>query len=103
MRRGITLRLLPDSRARGAARAKNRMKDSTKKLLDSVGAAHDWAEGQVYGGGGTRMSSTDTCRVCGLKRHWFVDRQNEVRDQYTFEAIDGTERSLAAVVEAGCR
>lgn len=46
--------------------------------------AHDWLEGQVYGGSGTRLSSTDTCRVCGLRRHFFSDSQNGVGREYRF-------------------
>ena len=50
------------------------MKESTQKLLDQIDAAHDWAEGQVYGGSGTQLSSTDHCRVCSLRRHYSSDR-----------------------------
>jgi hypothetical protein len=45
------------------------MKDRTRKLLDTIENAHDWEEGQVYSGGGTQLSSTDTCRICGLPAH----------------------------------
>ena len=60
------------------------MKDTTRKMLDEIGTAHDWAEGQVWGGGGTRLSRTDTCRVCGLRRHYLSDRQNGVEEEYRF-------------------
>ena len=55
-------------------------------MLDAIDEAHDWDQGQTYGGSGTQMSSTDTCRICGLTREWFSDSQNGVEDRYTFEA-----------------
>jgi hypothetical protein len=75
------------------------MKDTTKKLLDQVEANHDWESGQTYGGSGTQLSRTDTCRVCGLKRHWFSDSQNGVEDHYTFETINGEKMSLKEAVD----
>ena len=77
------------------------MKASTLNLLDQLEEKHDWEQGQVYGGGGTRLSSTDTCRVCGLSRHWFSDRQNSVSDRYSFTDSNGINVTLrdAAVIK----
>ncbi len=78
------------------------MKDSTRKLLETVQDAHDWSEGQMYGGGGTQMRSTDTCRACSLQMHYFSDSQNGVDGEYTFTA-GGDGISLRQAVERGCR
>lgn len=60
------------------------MKAKTQQLLDRIDEAHDWSQGQVYGGSGTRLSSTDTCRVCALRRHWSSDTQNGNDGEYRF-------------------
>jgi hypothetical protein len=78
------------------------MKDSTKKLLEEVQEAHDWSDGQVYGGGGTRYSTLDTCQACGMTRRWFTDSQNGVGDTYTFTLQSGESISLRAAVAIGC-
>ena len=78
------------------------MKDSTKKLLEEVQEAHDWSNGQVYGGGGTRYSSTDTCQACGMTRRWFTDSQNGVSDTYTFALQSGESISLRSAADLGC-
>lgn len=79
------------------------MKETTEKLLKELGEAHDWEEGQVYGGGGTRYSSTDRCRACGMERKWFSDSQNGVADHYTFLLVGGDALSLRAAVTRGCK
>ena len=79
-----------------------KMKKTTESLLAAVEEAHDWSEGQVYGGGGTRYSSLDTCQACGMERRWFVDRQNGVGDTYTFANVTGESLSLRAAVACGC-
>jgi hypothetical protein len=61
------------------------MRAKTKELLAFVDREHDWDEGEVHGGSGTRLSSTDSCRVCGLVRRWFSDAQNGVSGRYTFD------------------
>lgn len=65
------------------------MTKTTETLLDTIEAAHDWEQGQVYAGGGTRYSSTDKCRTCGLVRRWFDDSQNGVSDRYSFSDFHG--------------
>lgn len=60
------------------------MKETTRALLHQITHAHDWDDGQVYGGRGLQLSCTDVCRVCGLVRHWHDDRQHGPRNQYTF-------------------
>jgi hypothetical protein len=60
------------------------MKETTSELLEKVDKEHDWREGQVYGGNGTYLSSTDVCRVCGLRRFWETDRQNHIDNEYSF-------------------
>jgi len=79
------------------------MKESTQKLLDQIDAAHDWQEGQVYGGGGTKMTSTDVCRVCSLRRHWLSDPQNGIEDSYRFsDGETGQDLSLRQAITRGC-
>ena len=78
------------------------MKQTTKALLAEVEEAHDWSEGQVYGGGGTRYSSLDTCQACGMTRRWFTDSQNGVGATYTFATARGEDLSLRAAVALGC-
>ena len=60
------------------------MSEKAEQLLAQVEQNHDWDQGQCWGGGGTQLSSTDTCRICGLERKWFSDTQNGVEDRYTF-------------------
>ena len=79
------------------------MKAITESMLNEVNELHDWNEGQMYSGGGTRFSQTDTCRVCNLRRHYFSDSQNGVKGEYRFS--DGeTDRdlSLRQAVARGC-
>jgi len=79
------------------------MKETTKKLLDEVSAAHDWDEGQTYSNGGTEYHSTDVCRVCGLRRHWQSDRQNGIEDRYRFsDGENGSDLSLRQAITRGC-
>lgn len=79
------------------------MQTRTKALLDKAEDAHDWAHGQVYGGSGDVYSSTDTCRICGLKRHWNSgSRQNDIPASTTFETIDGRKISLRQALEVEC-
>ena len=78
------------------------MKEETKKLLDDVERAHDWSEGQVYGGGDT-YDSTDECRICGMKKEWNSgSRQNDTTEKYTFTTLGGEEISLRDAVAQGC-
>ena len=78
------------------------MKDTTKKLLDRVDANHDWDQGQPWSTGGTTLSLIDTCRVCGLHRNWFSDRQHEISDRYTFSTSDGVAVTLRSAAEIEC-
>ena len=79
------------------------MKDTTKELYNKIDDAHDWEEGQVYGGSGTQLSSTDTCRVCSIRRHWFSDRQNGVKGSYRFSDGETNEDlSLRQALQRGC-
>ena len=77
------------------------MKERTKELLAKVEEQHDWIEGQVYSGGGTEYHSTDTCQVCGLRRHYRSDIQNGVAGHYRF-SMGEEDLSLKQVVERGC-
>ena len=79
------------------------MKESTQKLLDQITEAHDWQDGQVWGGGGTKLSSTDTCRVCSLRRHWLSDTQNGIEDQYRFsDGETGDDLSMRQALHRNC-
>lgn len=79
------------------------MKDTTKELLSKIDSAHDWQNGQVRGGGGTRYSSTDTCVVCSLRRHYFSDSQNGVSPTYRFsDGETGEDLSLRQAIARGC-
>ena len=79
------------------------MKDSTKKLLAQVDDAHDWQLGQAYSGGGTELHSTDVCRVCGLRRHWRNDSQNDIEDEFRFsDSETGDDLTLRQAVARGC-
>ena len=79
------------------------MKKTTKKMLEDIDAAHDWLEGPVHAGSGTRLSSTDTCRVCGLRRHFFCDRQNEIGREYRFsDSETGEDLTLRQALARGC-
>jgi hypothetical protein len=79
------------------------MKDSTKQMLESIDNAHDWQEGQMYSGGGSRMSSTDICRVCSLRRHYLSDEQNGIDEQYRFsDGETGADLSLRQALARGC-
>lgn len=77
------------------------MKDKTKKLLDKADKAHDFDDGQVYGGSGTQLSSTDTCRVCGMLRRWSSDTQHGNNGRYRFEDMQGNPVALCDAVQ--CR
>lgn len=79
------------------------MKDTTKALLEQIEEAHDWQEGQMYSGGGTIFKSTDVCRVCSLRRHYFSDSQNGVSGSYRFsDGETGEDLSLRQAVARGC-
>ena len=78
------------------------MTDKAASLLEKVDAAHDWQDGQTRGGSGTQLSRTDVCRVCGLKRHWFNDRQNNVHDDYTFTTHAGADIPLREAATLEC-
>lgn len=72
-----------------------------ERLLDTIASQHDWREGKVYSGGGTALSSTDTCQLCGLVRHWNTDPQNGDHGHYRFES-GGEPVAIAAVAARGC-
>ena len=79
------------------------MKESTRKLLDQIDAAHDWQDGQTWGGGGTQLSRTDTCLVCSLRRHWFSDRQNGIAANYRYsDGETGDDLSLRQALARNC-
>jgi hypothetical protein len=79
------------------------MKETTKQLFDKLDAAHDWNNGQVYGHGGTRYTSTDVCRVCALRRHYLSDSQNGIADTYRFsDGETGADLSLRQALARGC-
>jgi hypothetical protein len=82
--------------------AKDQKSNRTAELLEKVNAAHDWEGGQVYGGSGTQLSSTDTCRVCGLERQRFSDSQNGVDVRFTFQDSKGTKLTLREAAELKC-
>jgi hypothetical protein len=73
-----------------------------KDLLATVDDAHDWELGQTRGWRGTRYSSTDTCRICGLRRKYFSDRQNGVDESYSFETFEGESLALREAAELEC-
>ena len=72
-----------------------------EKLQRQVREAHDWLEGQTYGGNGTQLSSTDVCQICGLTRHYFSDTQNGNDGQLTYSA-EGANITLIEAAKKGC-
>lgn len=72
-------------------------KQITQQLLTRVDDAHDWNEGQTYGGSGTYMSRKDECRICGLRRRYSRDPQNDNYGEYSFETSDGAQMTLRDV------
>ncbi len=78
------------------------MKKRTEELLKKVDEAHDWDHDQTYGGSGTRLSQTATCRVCGLIREWSSDTQNGNDGRYTFTSASGISLSLRNVAALPC-
>lgn len=79
------------------------MKDATRKMLEEISEAHDWQDGQTYGGSGTQLRSTDTCRACSLRRHYFSDRQNGVAGEYRFsDGETGQDLSMRQAHSRGC-
>jgi len=79
------------------------MKETTKQMLREIDRLHDWTEGQVYGGRGTQLSSTDTCIVCSLRRHYFSDIQNGTQSRYRFsDGETGEDLSLRQALARGC-
>ena len=79
------------------------MKDRTQQLLDTLEKDHDWQEGAVYSGGGMVFRSTDTCRICSLRRHYHSDVQNGDDGSYRFSDGETDEDlSLRQAVDRGC-
>lgn len=78
------------------------MKQTTQKLLAAVDTAHDWIDGQVRGGSGTVLTSTDTCQVCGLQRHYKSDTQNGIPAHYTFSSAAGESLTLVDALQIHC-
>lgn len=78
-----------------------KMKESTRKLLEQVDEEHDWIKGQTYSGGGTEYHSTDECQVCGLRRHYQSDQQNGIEAHYRFSLGDA-DLSLLEALNRGC-
>lgn len=79
------------------------MKKETERILNEIDEAHDWAIGQAWGGGGTLISSTDTCRLCGLRRHYTSDHQNGNDGSYRFsDGETGEDLSLRQAYHRGC-
>ena len=72
-----------------------------RKLEAEISTAHDWLEGQTYGGSGTQLSSTDTCRICGLVRQYFSDSQNEVEPHNTY-SVEGETLTVSQAAKRGC-
>jgi hypothetical protein len=79
------------------------MNQRTKELLEKIDAAHDWACGQTRGGGGDVYTTADTCRICGLERHWSSgSRQNDVPASTTFITSKGDRITLREAVALEC-
>ena len=79
------------------------MKETTKELLSQVDQNHDWDLGDVFSGGGTELHSTDTCRVCSLRRHWEKDQQNGTSSTYRFsDGETGRDLSLRQAASRVC-
>lgn len=77
------------------------MKAETREMLAQVEKAHDWLEGEIHAGNGTETFSTDICRACSLRRHYFNDRNQGA----TFRFSDGVTKkdvSLRQAVLKGC-
>ena len=79
------------------------MKATTQKMLDEIEEAHDWLEGQAWSGGGTEYHSTDRCQVCGLRRHYQSDSQNNVAPNYRFsDGESGDDLTIRQALARGC-
>lgn len=78
------------------------MHKKTKDLLDRIDKQHDWQKGQTHSSGGTRYTSTDTCRICGLERECFSDKQNGVDEEYTFTNRQGEKPPLVELLDDPC-
>lgn len=79
------------------------MKTRTKELLDKIDAAHDWNDGQVRGGSGDVLTSTDTCRICGLERDWNSgSRQNDINPSTSFRTARGEDITLRDAAGLEC-
>lgn len=78
------------------------MDSRTAQLVKQIDAAHEYRDGQIWGHGGTSMATTNKCPICGLHRHWSIDRQNgnDGRVEYTDE--NGDDLTLAAALARGC-
>jgi len=77
-------------------------KERRAQLESKIEAAHDWLEGQTYGGNGTQLSSTDVCQICGLSRHYFSDEQNEIDGHHTYKTPEG-DITMSAAAARGCQ
>jgi hypothetical protein len=67
------------------------MKPRTQELFERTEANHDFLMGQPFSHGGTKMSRTDTCQVCGLARIYLTDPQNGIEEQYRYRTYDARE------------
>jgi len=74
----------------------------TAELLQKIEDAHDWLEGQRRSDGGTRLYSTDVCRICGLQRHFLSDEQNGNHGGYTFRDAQGHDLTLREAAQEEC-
>jgi hypothetical protein len=77
------------------------MKRLTETLLTKVDQSHDWTDEQIRGGSGTQLTTSDSCRVCGLTRRCFSDSQNGISKRYTFGDRTG-ELTLAEAALLKC-
>jgi hypothetical protein len=78
------------------------VREQTREMQSALEARHDWDEGQTWGSGGTRLSRTDSCRVCGMYRSWCDDSQNGVSDRYSYETHHGENLTLREALSYSC-
>lgn len=77
------------------------MKARTKELIEKIENIHDFTDGQAWSQGGTTLTIKSCCRRCGITMRLFRDPQNDIADDYTFAALDGTAISMHEAAK-GC-
>lgn len=72
-------------------------------LIEAIREEHEWDEGQVMGGSGAGISSTDRCPICGLVYRRYRDPSGQTPDSDDFCDEQGNRLTLAAAKARGCQ